>query len=681
MATDRSLATLLRALQSPSAEQDTSRLFGSATTLLILLTNPLNVTLLSSQLLIAPAIWYQPDGLRTPISILGIFNSAALRIFARQTPEQRSDLPDPTRKLAKDEWITAVVKGADDRSSRWRHLLPLAGLLLGIATAEEEHINLSMRRKIEVAIVKAVNLALREGGNEDALATKSLSVVLSHVFDLLSDQNKCDLHHDLLLPKLYRSPFFDKEGLHSGYFLSTMDADVIESAAKKFDWSTKSSSYARMQRMASGPLVSSLGSISRLVAFSTENVRNVALLAVMVEELGAFARCLCVQWRQNKISEIDTTEENIYLTDETLKTSLPLLWRILKSSMFAAIIILRPLLGRVLSDARLSANMHPFLAVQTLHILRHLYFISSRSGANAFSQYTFVYLTAIDILAQYPAETESFLHDIRPAEIGTISQHPLERCYDLYFLNTSEHFPLVMSMQVNEELLVKAATPYLGLGGDQRLIEAFEAAHSVMLAVFSAPQNTDLTMRHIHPYFSVLFKVFPQNLSARQFRIAVKTLVAITTPPSPISELQPLLPSTILELIRQRLQDATSEHLRQLIPPSVPTSETPQQPALSEQSVLVLALIDALPFLPVIDLEVWLPIVARSLQIIQSDAMLQACRQRFWEVLSSGELDVERAEVCVAWWNTEGGRDSVLFGSKVTSGPVTSGSVNEASKL
>lgn len=340
----------------------TSRLLGSATTLLILLTNPLNVTLLSSQLLTAPTIWYQPDGLRTPISVLGVFNSAALRIFARQTPKQRSNLSDPSRKLAKDEWTTAVVKGADDRSSRWRHLLLLGGLLLGIATAEEEHINRSMRRKVEVAIVKAVNLALREGESEDALAMKSLTVVLSHVFDLLSDDNKFDLDHDLLLPKLYHSSLFDREGLHSGFFLSTMDADVIESAAKKFDWSRKSSSYVRMQRMASGPLVSSLGSISRLVAFSTENIRNVDLLAVMIEELGAFARCLCVQWRQNKISEIDATDETTYLTDETLRTSLPLLWRILKSSMFATIIILRPLLGRVLGDARLSMNMRKLQA-------------------------------------------------------------------------------------------------------------------------------------------------------------------------------------------------------------------------------------------------------------------------------------------------------------------------------
>ena len=92
-------------------------------------------------------------------------------------------------------------------------------------------------------------------------------------------------------------------------------------------------------------------------------------------------------------------------------------------------------------------------------------------------------------------------------EIGHIAQHPLDRCHDLYFLNTSEHFPLLLSHQTNEHLLIEAATPYLGLGGDKRLVEIFEAAHSVMLAVFAAPQNTEITIRHIYPYLETLFKV------------------------------------------------------------------------------------------------------------------------------------------------------------------------------
>lgn len=163
--------------------------------------------------------------------------------------------------------------------------------------------------------------------------------------------------------------------------------------------------------------------------------------------------------------------------------------------------------------------------------------------------------------------------------------------------------------------------------------------------------------------------------------MAIKTLVAITTPPSLISDIQPLLPSTILEVVHSRLQGASPEPLRQLVSPSVAAPELGQQPALSEQSAIVLTLIDALPYLPIFDLEDWLPIIARSLHLIQDEVMLQACKQRFWEVLSSGEMDVERAEVCVAWWSTGGGRKLVLFGKDQDIGPFMSGALNEPSKL
>jgi hypothetical protein len=149
----------------------------------------------------------------------------------------------------------------------------------------------------------------------------------------------------------------------------------------------------------------------------------------------------------------------------------------------------------------------PFVAVQSLHILRNLYFISSRIGQNASSQYSFVNLVAIDIVAQYPDLAENLLRTIRPAELGQIPGHPLERCLDLFFLNTAEHFTLTLSPQVNEELIISAALPYLAAGGSNRLLEIFEAAHSVVLAVFSAPPNADITAKHLPFYVDNLFAV------------------------------------------------------------------------------------------------------------------------------------------------------------------------------
>ena len=327
------------------------------------------------------------------------------------------------------------------------------------------------------------------------------------------------------------------------------------------------------------------------------------------------------------------------------------------------------------------------MAIQTLEILRNLYFISSRLGADAFSQYSFASLTAIDILSRFPVQAEAFIREIRPSSAGSIPQHPLDRCLDLHFLNTTEHFTTVLSPEVNEELLIGAATPYLGLGSDQQLLEMFESAHSVMLAILSAPQNSGLLSKHIHPYIDVIFRVFPQNLSARQFRMAVKTLIRISSPPFPVSEVQPLLPSIILELIRFRLEKASPALIHQNAGapnPDIAAVNPPisMHPTLSEQSVLELTLIDALPFLPVDQLEDWLPIVANSLSMITEAKQLQICRHRFWDVLSNGEMDVDRAALCVAWWGTRGGKEMVLFGrDHQAEGPFMSGALEEVSKL
>lgn len=149
----------------------------------------------------------------------------------------------------------------------------------------------------------------------------------------------------------------------------------------------------------------------------------------------------------------------------------------------------------------------PHIAQECLHALRSLSFIHSRLGSAAFTQYTFTYLTAIDILANYHPEAEAFLQSISPSELGRIPGHPLERCLDLFFLNTAEQFTLGLPPALSEGLVIAAATPYLITGGNSNLLHIFEAAHSIMLAVFSAPQNVDITARHLPFYVDALFRV------------------------------------------------------------------------------------------------------------------------------------------------------------------------------
>lgn len=150
-------------------------------------------------------------------------------------------------------------------------------------------------------------------------------------------------------------------------------------------------------------------------------------------------------------------------------------------------------------------------------MLRNLCFVSARIGQNTSSQYIFVNLTAIDILSQYPAHSQEFLESIRPATTGRIPDYPVDRCLDLFFLNTAEHFTLVLSPTVNEDLLIAAALPYLAAGGNNNLLEIFEAAHSVVLAVLAAPNSADMAAKHLPFYVDTLSTVCAIRLNQSHY--------------------------------------------------------------------------------------------------------------------------------------------------------------------
>ena len=302
----------------------------------------------------------------------------------------------------------------------------------------------------------------------------------------------------------------------------------------------------------------------------------------------------------------------------------------------------------------------PDLAARALQTLRSLYFVSARQGSSSFSQYTFVYLTAMDILAAHPIQAERFIQSTKPIDHSSVPQHPLDRNLDLFFLNTAEHFTLVLPSHLSEELLIPAASPYLAAGGNNNLLPIFEAAHSVMLAVFSAPQNAELTARYIPFYIEALFNVYPHNLTARQFRFAFKTLLRLTSPPAVLAATDPMLSATLLDLLYERAKVASTEPF--LPHPSQETADTQDSRELSEQAVLVLTIIDTLPQLQLDLLNEWLPLAAELVNSIDDSSMREHCKEHFWHILVGGEMDPDRSGLCHAWWSTEGGRELLLFG-------------------
>lgn len=678
-----------------------------------MLGNPLNLTLLSSQLLTAPSLWSHPVDLQSCRKILSVFNTAAIAVLQNDTTDEPRIPYGRNRKIEYEAWVKAVAEGADDKSPRWRHTLLLGGILMGFEGQNRRGLPWHIRVKLESALARAAQLALEEVGPETGVDGQCITMVLNYTFELLSDLERSKLDYDRLLPAMIQSAYLSSEGLEGGYFLGSIDQDVVEAPGKQFRWSSNSPTFGVVSAVAARPLVSTLGPLSRLIAHSVDNVRDPRIVAQTVDYLAGFVRTLMVQWRQNKLSEIDVAEEAEFLDAESREITLPALWKMLRNCLYSVVITLRAVLGRTINDPALAANSSklrtsddissvltmflpgaPYLSMQCLHILRNMYFISSRLGQNASSQQTFVLLAAIDILSQYPVLAENFLRSIKPSDIGQIPAHPVERCLDLFFLNVAEHFPLVISSETNEELLLSAAFPYLAAGANSLLLEIFEAAHSLVLVVFAIPHNSELATKHLPFYIENLFavsfspryytkvgsnrpQVFPNNLSARQFRLAFKTVIQITAPPSPLANTQPLLPSILLEVVHDRALNASSTPL----PPQGPNPDMSQSPPVSEQAVLTLALLDSLSFLRVEDLKEWLPLAAQLINTISDRNMRHACIDRFWEALAGGEMDVDRSHCCVTWWSTEGGRELVLFGAETAenesdeSGPYMSGAV------
>lgn len=336
-------------------------LLPTATSFLSMLGNPLNLTLLSSQLLTAPSLWSHPVDLQACRKILSVFNTAAIAVLQNDTTDEPRIPYGRNRKIECDAWVKAVAEGADDKSPRWRHMLLLGGILMGFEGQNRQGLPRHIRVKLESALSTAAQLALQELGPETGIDGQCISMVLNYTFELLSDFERSKLDYDRLLPAMIQSAFLSSEGLEGGYFLGSIDQDVVEAPNKQFKWSSNSPTFMIVSAVSARPLVSTLGPLSRLIAHSIDNVRDPRIVAQAVDYLADFVRTLMVQWRQNKLSEIDAAEEAEFLDAESREVTVPALWKTLRNCLYSIVITLRAVLGRTINDPALAANSSKFL--------------------------------------------------------------------------------------------------------------------------------------------------------------------------------------------------------------------------------------------------------------------------------------------------------------------------------
>ncbi|KAI1634829.1 hypothetical protein F4809DRAFT_495578 [Biscogniauxia mediterranea] len=690
MSADRLLTTVLRAYHDPSNPAETDNIFASTNALLTNLNNPLNLSLLTSHFLTARAIWQVPDGLRTCLRVLSIYNTAALHV--RRNEVENATLPSgqmPVRsRVTADEWARAVAKGLDDKSERWQHVLVLAGVLMGMEGEERRSLSWSLRSTLENAVASAAGLALQDPARAGPLGRGAVVLALTYAFPLLSDSAKQSLNYNLLLPAIIEAMLGD-EGFQYGDFIQTITGDVA--SQRNVTWRVNGPSVTRLQTLESRPISQNMGPLSRLAGFAIQHAIKSDIVLQAQDDLLAFTTGLLDKWEHCPLSSIDLSVEARVLPPEIRQGPWPMLWQLFKKIMYTVVATLQPIVGRSLLDLNLRNELvAPKVAVKTLRILRNLSFISTRQGASTFQVYTFTYLTSLDIITRYPDACVAFLQEtILPAPQTNSIPSPVHQALTLFYLNTAEHFPLNIPTPACESLIITPATTlispdsWLTFPGNTNppsalTLELFESAHSCVLSVLSCPQHGRLTVSLIPFYVDSLLASFPSRISPRQFRLAFRTVMQIVSPPYPISSTHPELSETLLEMLQYHAVEggASTKPLPSGGPAAaaaasagesggvqtLPRVQIEEDPPVSEQTTLVLALIDALPYLPLPILEEWLSRTAETLNTIADPHMREIARRRFWDVLVSGEMDVDRAAVGVTWWGTHGGREMVMHG-------------------
>ena len=346
------------------------------------------------------------------------------------------------------EWITAVVKGANRNVPRWKHILLLGGVLSAIRDGWDGQggkgksgaggvaggvggggnaylIPRVTRRSLEDAFCRAVNLSVESGsaaatapgGGISAkpgkgLESDVLSLILSHSINHLSPRATTLIDYDALLPVVVRSIFYSSEGFQSGYFLSKIENDVVMRDGL-LSWPAKSNSLLELQHRLSRPLFTSMSSVARLASTCVRESKSPGSIHILLDRMNEFTQTLTAQWNMTRLSGVSLVDEPRLIDPESRRATMPVVWQMLKMFLFTAVLVVSEVSTRLVKEEEWNEG-RKVVASKILYMLRGLYFITSRLGTQGFTSYNFVYMSSIDILGMHKEEAEKWVRSVAP---------------------------------------------------------------------------------------------------------------------------------------------------------------------------------------------------------------------------------------------------------------------------
>ena len=307
------------------------------------------------------------------------------------------------------------------------------------------------------------------------------------------------------------------------------------------------------------PLYSLAGPISRLLASALQR-QSLALNPAQVEQmlgesdmrilvtLQTISAKLDHAWCSSKLAGVEKDGIDPLSHPRTMAV-----WQVFKTFLFAVTMVLDAVTNAVVErcpspsetyaparnapklngwEAMATSNTPaPYLRIMTdvVHVYLPLYFITSSFGLDGFESYRKVFYSALDVLSRDPeactqltaALAASVLGNDAPGAQSAQDATFGQRIHTTYFLLVVEQLVSEVPNAMIDHLILPMCRPYLQ---DTSFQDAFESAHSVILALYTAqsPCTLELTPFYVH----LLLRSYPTHLSETQLTTALDTVVA-----------------------------------------------------------------------------------------------------------------------------------------------------------
>lgn len=648
--------------------------------LLPTLKNPLNIKLITTELIFSPKI--NPSLIDTSIDL----DLTALLVDGlRAASNRKAQITDPT--ISPRSWALQVLESVENLApqEQWRALPVLAGIIQALEVDDptpkaELVVKKADLDRFQRLFINSVNATFdfysQLGLN--VCQIPSTLIALSAVSSKLDDYYKRQLRTSTILPRVVDLIYTSTYGLNNGQLLRTVASDKDAKELNK--------------ALNENPVLVRLSSLSLLIQFLIQNshpTRDFEIISTALQVISSYSILLSQEY-QSLVKNIgaDAAEQNHKV------------WRFLKTSLFSIAVSLQGYtswLLEYLPKDLYQQNAVP-IASTIIEAFAHIYFIVAQVSLSGFPTFDFVYFTCMDILLDPQFKLEGVSTTVTdlaaPFLAATTKSHSYKliegdlvtRGKLIFLLNIFELMtPLVpfhpwkdsKRNVVTISQVIMPLTKQFLTSPDQTKFTitptyfqpVLESAHSVFLAIVSTPsqaleknngllngeiisdkseasQQQSPESRHdvretenfldteLPGYLNTVLDLFPGVLSPNQFTLAITTIVRAFSPPSPMYNVSRSRSRWILEQIHDKarnkiepghpLPPMIGTHQQQINNTQDDHKDDKNIPIPTIRAVVVSALIHSLPYIEISLLEPWLNKVIRLVQNPTLDGKLKA---------------------------------------------------------